>query len=194
MGTKPAVILDRDGVINHDHMDWVKRFDEVRFIDGSLDAIRRLTESGREIYVVTNQSWVSKRILPDPLPILHDTLGRIQAAVSEAGGRINAIEFCPHQDSDQCNCRKPKPGMLLAVAEKYDVDLSRSVMCGDSWRDVEAAAAAGVGTMIFLRTRPTEAEVQAELDRCRTPDYQARDLAEAVGIILGEGLGDTSAG
>lgn len=186
---KPAVLLDRDGVINYDSHNWVMRFEDIVFFPGSLEAIARLTQAGRRIYVVTNQAWVSKRLLPDPEAVLRDTLTRLRDAVADAGGEILDIAACPHQDSDRCNCRKPAPGLLLKIAQEHSVDLSRSVMCGDSWRDVEAAAAAGVGKMIFLRTRPTEAEVQAELKLCRPPDFQAEDLAAAVEIILEHGLG-----
>ncbi|MDI9584070.1 MAG: HAD-IIIA family hydrolase [Acidobacteriota bacterium] len=186
---EPAVLLDRDGVINYDSHSWVMRFEDIVFFPGSLEAIARLTQAGRRIYVVTNQAWVSKRLLPEPEAVLQDTLTRLRGAVAESGGEILDIAACPHQDSDQCDCRKPAPGLLLKIAQEHRVDLSRSVMCGDSWRDVEAAAAAGVGTMIFLRTRPTQAEVQAELDRCRPPDFQAKDLAEAAEIILEHGLG-----
>lgn len=185
----PAVILDRDGVINYDSDHFVKRFEEIVFMPGALEAVARLTRAGRRIYVATNQAWVSKRIVPEPEAVLADTLRRLRGAAAEAGGEILGVAACPHQDSDQCDCRKPMPGLLLRIAAEHGVDLSRSVMCGDSWRDVEAAAAAGVGTMIFLRTRATEAAVQAELDLCRAPDFQARDLTEAAGIILERGLG-----
>jgi len=189
MSARPAVILDRDGVINWDSHDWVKTFEEVVFIPGSLEALSRLNQAGRRVYVATNQSWVSKQIIPEAERVVIQTLDRIREAVAQAGGEIEAFEFCPHQDSDNCNCRKPKPGLLLAIAEKHGVDLSRSVFCGDSWRDIEAGAAAGIGKTIFLRTRPTQEAVEAELARCRKPDYQVDDLTEAVDIILREGLG-----
>ncbi len=189
MRRKPAVILDRDGVLNYDSHDWVKRFEEVRFMPGALDAMRRLHQAHRTVFLATNQSWVSKRIIPDAEAVLADTLSRICGAVSSAGGHITRVFFCPHQDSDRCACRKPQPGLLLQIAQAHNVDLSASVMCGDSWRDVEAAAAAGVGTVIFLRTRPTVEDVEAELALCRPPDHQVSDLAEAVDLILRDGLG-----
>ncbi len=191
MRRKPAVILDRDGVINYDSLeDYVIDYErDVKYIPGSLEAMRKLREAGREVYLATNQAWVSQGLRENGPAVVRDTLTRLRLRVKEEGGLLHGVGFCPHQDDDCCACRKPQPGILLKLQLKYGLDLSRSVMVGDSWRDVEAAAAAGVGSFVFVRTRPTEQQVEAELQRCRPPAYQAANLAAAVEIILREGLG-----
>ena len=191
MRRRPAVILDRDGVINYDSFEhYVVDYErDVRFIPGSLDALRKLREAGREVYLATNQAWVSRGLRENGPAVVRDTLTCLRLRARQEGGLLHGVGFCPHQDEDYCPCRKPEPGILLKLQMKYGLDLARSVMVGDSWRDVEAAAAAGVGSFVFVRTRPTEEEVQAELQRCRPPDYQAGNLAAAVQIILDKGLG-----
>jgi len=190
MRRKPAVLLDRDGVFNRDsEKSYVIEYSDLHFLPGALDAVRRLRDAGREVYLITNQAWVSRGLRSNGQAVVRDTLTQLRLHVRRSGGMLHGVEFCPHQDGDGCNCRKPQPGMILKAQMKYGIDLSRSVMVGDSWRDVEAATAAGVGKVVFLRTRPTEAKVEAELEHCRLPDYQAQDLAAAVDIILREGLG-----
>lgn len=135
------IILDRDGVINHDSDAYVKSADEWRPIAGSLEAIGRLTQSGFRIAIATNQAGIARGLFD------LDTLGRIhskmQAAVSDAGGHIDAIFFCPHGPDAGCVCRKPNPGMPLEILARFKAQAAQTFMVGDSLRDVEAASAAG---------------------------------------------------
>jgi D-glycero-D-manno-heptose 1,7-bisphosphate phosphatase len=142
------VILDRDGVINYDSDQYIKSPDEWRPIPGSLDAIARLTQWGWRVVVATNQSGVGRGLFEmDTLNAIHDKMMR---AVAQAGGRIDAIFFCPHTNADKCACRKPKPGMLQEIAQRFNADLAGVPAIGDSLRDLQAAIAVGAQPMLVL--------------------------------------------
>lgn len=131
------IILDRDGVINYDSAQFIKSPTEWKPIPGSLDAIARLTQLGYHIVVATNQSGVGRGLFDmDTLNSIHDKMIR---AVSHAGGRIDAVFFCPHTQADNCNCRKPKAGMLEDIAARFNTDLDGIPVVGDSLRDLQAA-------------------------------------------------------
>ena len=142
------VILDRDGTINHDSDQYIKSPAEWQPIAGSLDAIARLTQAGYRVVVATNQSGIARGLFDtSTLIAIHDTLAR---AVAQAGGRIDAFFFCPHAADSACECRKPKPGMLLEIARRFNVSLQGVCMVGDAQRDVDAAAAAGARPVLVL--------------------------------------------
>ena len=145
------VILDRDGTINHDSDQYIKSPAEWRPIEGSLEAIARLTQAGFRIVVATNQSGIARGLLDTGTLIsIHDTL---QRAAALAGGRIDAFFFCPHAADSACKCRKPEPGMLLEVARRFNISLENTYMVGDALRDVQAAAAAGARPVLVLTGR-----------------------------------------
>jgi D-glycero-D-manno-heptose 1,7-bisphosphate phosphatase len=142
------VILDRDGTINHDSEHFIKSIEEWRPLKGSLEAIARLTQAGYRIVVATNQSGISRGLFTTrTLFEIHENL---QRAALQAGGRIDAFFFCPHADAAACQCRKPKPGMLLEVARRFNVSLEDTYMVGDALRDVQAAVAAGARPVLVL--------------------------------------------
>ena len=142
------VILDRDGTINHDSDQYIKSPAEWKPIKGSLEAIARLSQNGWRVVVATNQSGIGRGLFEmAPLNAIHDTMHR---AVHHAGGRIDAIFFCPHAGDANCECRKPKPGMLLEIARRMNVELEGVPMVGDSLRDLQAAAAAGARPVLVL--------------------------------------------
>jgi D-glycero-D-manno-heptose 1,7-bisphosphate phosphatase len=181
MRLRPAVILDRDGVINYDSDEYVKSWAEFHFQPGALEALRRLREARCEVYIATNQAGIGKGIYEPRY--LRDIFLRMQLAIHQAGGEIHGIASCLHLRAEGCPCRKPAPGMLLKLAAKFGLDLSRSVFVGDSCTDIEAGQAVGCRT-IFVRTRSPE-RIETHLSRCLTPpDNQAADLREAVQIIL----------
>ena len=151
------VILDRDGTINQDSDQYIKSPAEWKPIPGSLEAIARLTQGGWRIAVATNQSGLSRGLFDmSTLNAIHAEMHR---AVGQAGGRIDAIFFCPHAADSNCECRKPKPGLLHEVASRFGVDLEGVPMIGDSLRDVTAAAAAGAqpGLVLTGKGRKTRA-------------------------------------
>lgn len=176
---KPAIFLDRDGVITRNRDDYVKSLDEVVFIDAALAIAPRLALSQFKIFIVTNQSAVGRNIisLEEAQRINRFVCDRLNAA----GGRIDAVYMCPHHPNAACGCRKPKPGMLLRAAAEYPIDLARSFMIGDAVSDYEAAAAAGV-TGVLVRSG--RGRVQERLLQQRRRRYLAfDDIAEAYGWI-----------
>jgi histidinol-phosphate phosphatase family protein len=179
---KKAVFLDRDGVINADSPDYIKRWEEFRFLPGSLDAIRRLTENRYTVIVITNQSAVGREMIS--LDTLNDIHGRMCRKIAETGGRITDIFFCPHHPDEGCACRKPKPGMILKAAEKHAIDLTRAWMIGDSAKDVECGLRAGCRGTILLKTGKWE-QAQQELEaKGIAKNSTAAELSEAVGFII----------
>ena len=142
------VVLDRDGTINHDSDQYIKSPAEWQPIKGSLEAIARLTQAGWHVVVATNQSGIARGLFDfATLNAIHDAMHR---AVQQAGGRIDAVFFCPHAADADCACRKPKPGLLLEIGRRMNVDLADVPMVGDSLRDLEAAVAAGAQPMLVL--------------------------------------------
>lgn len=176
------IILDRDGVINQDSPEYVKSAQDWRPIRGSLEAIARLSHAGYRVVVATNQAGLARRLFDyDALAAMH---GKFQRLLGELGGRVDGIFFCPHAPEDDCACRKPRPGLLLDIAQRYQVELDGVVMVGDSIRDVEAAQAAGA-TPVLVRTgngRDTERDHGSSLAGVTVYD----DLSAAVDALLGE--------
>ena len=142
------VILDRDGTINHDSDQHIKSPDEWRPIKGSLNAIARLTQAGYRVVVATNQSGIARGLFDTATLIaINNTMHQ---AVAQAGGRIDAVFFCPHAAESNCECRKPKPGMLVEIGQRFNVSLGEVPMVGDARRDLEAAVAAGAKPVLVL--------------------------------------------
>jgi len=154
------VILDRDGVINFDSDHFIKSPAEWKPIPGSLEAIARLTQAGYRVVVASNQSGIDRGLFDmDTLNAIHDKMHR---AVRTAGGRIDAIFYCPHSADSRCNCRKPKPGMFERIAGCFNTDLAGTYAVGDSLRDLQAAVAAGARPVLVLsgKGRNTQKENQ----------------------------------
>ncbi len=182
MRRKPAILLDRDGVINTDKVGWVERWAQFQFCAGSLQAIRKLTEAGWEIYVITNQSGVARGLYSEQR--LMDIHWRMLLEIRRAGGRILGVQFCPHTEEDECLCRKPEPGMLLKAAAKWGLDLACSYFVGDTARDIQAGAAVGC-TTFWVQTHYTDERTQRQREEMVVaPDHEVRDLGEAVEAIL----------
>jgi D-glycero-D-manno-heptose 1,7-bisphosphate phosphatase len=140
------IILDRDGVINLDSAQFIKSPEEWKPIPGSLDAIARLTQEGYRVVIATNQSGIGRGLFDmATLNAIHDKMHR---AVVVAGGRIDAVFYCPHAADSTCACRKPKPGMLEEIARRFNVSLAGVPAVGDSLRDLQAAVAAGAGPVL----------------------------------------------
>lgn len=135
------VILDRDGVINHDSEHYIKSPDEWIPIPGSLEAIAQLNHIGYQVAVATNQSGIGRGLYTEEtLAAIHQ---KMQTLLSGMGGRIDRVFYCPHLPTQGCDCRKPAPGLLKQIAAYYQCDLTDVPFVGDSLRDVRAACAAG---------------------------------------------------
>ena len=160
------VILDRDGTINVDSPDFIKSPAEWQPLPGALEAIARLHQADYRVVVATNQSGIGRGLFDtQALFAIHD---KLQRALGQVGGRIDAFFFCPHKADDNCRCRKPQPGMLLEVARRFNVPLEEVFMVGDSRKDVEAAAAAGARPVLVLTGNGAKTEKEGNLPRGTT--------------------------
>jgi len=142
------IILDRDGTINFDSDQYIKSPAEWRPIPGSLEAIARLSQGGWRVVVATNQSGIARGLFD--MATLNAIHAEMHRAVGQAGGRIDAIFFCPHAADASCGCRKPKPGLLLEIGSRLDAELKGVPMVGDALRDLQAAAAVGAKPWLVL--------------------------------------------
>jgi len=140
------VLLDRDGVINDDSDDYIKSPDEWRPLPGSLEAIALLNRHGYQIAVITNQSGVARGFLDEAtLARIHAKMQRMAAGF---GGKIASVYYCPHGPDSTCRCRKPRPGLLERFAADWQAELADTVLVGDSFRDLQAAWAAGAKAIL----------------------------------------------
>ncbi|MFN3544146.1 MAG: D-glycero-beta-D-manno-heptose 1,7-bisphosphate 7-phosphatase [Thiobacillus sp.] len=173
------IILDRDGVINFDSAQFIKSPDEWKPIPGSLEAIARLTHEGWRVVVATNQSGLARGLFE--MATLNAIHAKMHKAVAQAGGRIEAVFFCPHGADMNCDCRKPKPGLFDEIAARYGRDLQGVPAIGDSLRDLQAAASVGARPML-VRTGKGEKTLAAGGLPAGTPVFA--DLADAVDHLL----------
>ncbi len=138
---RPAIFFDRDGVLNVRRRDHVKSLAEFEFIPGALDALSELDVGDTPVVVVTNQSVIGRRLASTKeVDAIH---AHLRAAMLAAGVQELSIYVCPHAPEDVCECRKPRPGLLLRAASELNLDLGRSVIVGDSLTDAQAGLAAG---------------------------------------------------
>ncbi len=185
---KPLVILDRDGVINQDSDDFIKSVEEFVPIAGSLEAIVRLNQAGYRVVIATNQSGLARGLFDlETLEAMHE---KLRQSLARLGGHVDGVFFCPHGPEDGCDCRKPRPGLLLQIAKVFSTGLEGVPVIGDSLRDLQSALAAGAKP-ILVRTGKGErslaslAAKSTGMNLEKVPVYQ--DLAEAVGAILVQG-------
>jgi len=155
--------------------DYVKRWEEVEIIPGSLETLARLSRGGCDLIVLTNQSAIGRGLVSHKtVNEIHD---RMASLVEGRGGRIRAFLTCPHTPADACDCRKPAPGLFLRARDELGVDLATAVMVGDQLSDVEAARAAGCRAILLDRDGDTA-------HRPEGPWTVARSLSEAADLIL----------
>ena len=178
-----AIFLDRDGVINK-YVGFLRRIDDFELLDGAADAIKQINKSGYLAVVVTNQPVIARgEITVDELEEIHN---KMETLLGAQGAYIDALYYCPHHPDKgfegeveelkiNCDCRKPKPGMLLAAAADFNIDLSNSWMIGDGKNDVDCGQAAGCRTVFIGEAS----------DGCE-PDMTAENLLAAVEEILGK--------
>lgn len=142
------IILDRDGVINHDSDAFIKSPDEWIPIPGSLEAIARLNQANYRVVVSTNQSGVARGLLD--ILTLNAIHQKLHVAAQQAGAHIDAIFFCPHSADDNCDCRKPKPGMMHSIAKRFNMSMKDVPTIGDSLRDLQAGFVLGCVPYLVL--------------------------------------------
>jgi histidinol-phosphate phosphatase family protein len=176
---RPAVFLDRDGVLNYNRRDYVKSPEELVMLPGSAAAVAKLCAAGWPVFLISNQAGIARGVMS--AEDLAAVTRKLEFALAEAGGALAAVYYCRHHPDAGCDCRKPQPGMLLQAAEEHGLDLPGSFFVGDDPRDVRAGAAAGVPTILVL----SGIAAGAGSDAIEPPPlHVARDLAEAVEWIL----------
>jgi D-glycero-D-manno-heptose 1,7-bisphosphate phosphatase len=175
------IILDRDGVINEDSDAFIKTPDEWLPVPGSLEAIARLNRAGYIVTVATNQSGLSRGYFD--LKTLSAIHRKMESMLFELGGRVDAVFYCPHGPKDDCECRKPKPGLLNDIGHRFQIRMNKVKFIGDKIDDIKAAKAAN-SEPILVRTgkgRKTE-QLLEENGFLNVPVYE--NLFEAVNVIL----------
>lgn len=185
---KAAVFLDRDGTIN-EQMGYINHSCRFQLLPGAAKAIKRLNDAGIPVVVISNQSGLARGYFPEELLVtVHEKMTRLLA---EEGAHVDGIYYCPHHPEAKeerfratCNCRKPKPGLVLQAAEEMNLDPKRSYVVGDRWSDIKTAANCGARS-ILVRTGYGRGDEQyigphQEIQ----PDFKADDLAQAVVWIL----------
>ena len=173
------IILDRDGVINIGSAQFIKTPEEWKPIPGSLEAIARLTRDGWRVVVATNQSGLARGLFE--MATLNAIHAKMHKAVAQAGGRIEAVFYCPHSADMDCDCRKPRAGLFNEIATRYGRDLLGVPSIGDSLRDLQAAASVGARPFL-VRTGKGEKTLAAGGLPENTPVFT--DLSEAVEHLL----------
>lgn len=165
------IILDRDGVINEDSDNYVRSIDEWIPVPGSIKAIAELCKAGYTVTVATNQSGLARGYFPESeLTAMHQKMTDL---VEAEGGKISAIEFCPHGPGDHCECRKPKAGMMMRILSDFEVEASEAWVIGDSLRDIQAGQLAGCKTAL-VKTGKGERTLKTIAEK--EPQYKAVPL------------------
>jgi D-glycero-D-manno-heptose 1,7-bisphosphate phosphatase len=146
----PAVFLDRDGVIIKNRSTYVRTWDDVEILPDVLPALAQMTTCPYKIVVITNQSVVGRGLIS--LSAAEKINQRLADAIKKAGGRIDGIFMCPHKPDDNCECRKPHPGLIFQAAHTLTLDLKRSILIGDALTDLQSGLNAGVGKIALVLT------------------------------------------
>ena len=177
MKLKRAIFLDRDGVVNVFHgPGYVSSWEMFSFMPDVAAQLRRLRANGFFLALITNQSGVGRGAMS--LDSLHEIHTRMQSALD--ADALDAIYYCPHHPEDLCACRKPSPEMILRTCAEHHLDPKRSIVVGDSGRDIEMGRAAGCSTVLCRQNLPRPEAMKKE----HIPDHMARTLAAAVDWIL----------
>ncbi len=156
------IILDRDGVINYDSDQFIKKPEEWKPIPGSLEAIARLNQNGYRVVVATNQSGIGRGLFD--MSMLNAIHNKMHKACALVGARIDAVFFCPHTNDNDCDCRKPKDGMLKEIAARYNLgNLNGVPAVGDSLRDLQSAATLGAQPYLVLTGKGMKTQAAGQL-------------------------------
>jgi D-glycero-D-manno-heptose 1,7-bisphosphate phosphatase len=169
MRREPSVILDRDGVLNRKppQAQYVLKWTDWEWCPGSLEALRLLCRAGYRTIVASNQPGIGRGLMSEAdLEAIHD---RMKCEIAHAGGRVDAIYYCPHDWQEGCDCRKPKPGLLYKAQRDFHLDLARTPFIGDDERDAEAALAAECPFLRVSDTRSLLDVTRQLIERKGTP-------------------------
>jgi histidinol-phosphate phosphatase family protein len=178
-----ALFLDRDGVINEDREDYIKSWEEFRFIKGVRTALKKIHQAGVSVVVITNQSVIGRGLVTEEgLSFIHDRMGQ---AIQKSGGRITKIYYCPHHPEDHCRCRKPRIGLLKKAVRDLKLDLKKCVFVGDNLKDIQAGNRAGCRTLLVQTGQGKESLIKIISGKTRIkPDWICDDLPSAAPLVL----------
>lgn len=193
---RPAIFLDRDGTLTVEG-EWITKREALVLVPGAAEALRLLARAGFALVMVTNQSAVARGLIDEAeLAHIHAHLADLLAA---KGARLDATYYCPHHPTEglgawrrDCDCRKPKPGLVLRAARELELDLARSWMIGDAARDIEAGWNAGVRGVLVATGKGTGDRVR--MRAARAPDHFAPDVLAAARWIVDVGARERAAG
>jgi D-glycero-D-manno-heptose 1,7-bisphosphate phosphatase len=176
------VFLDRDGVINRDSPAYIKDWNEFEFLPGSLEALQRLAAADFVTIIISNQSAVNRGLMS--LETLLDIHQRLKDAVAIGGGHIADVFFCPHRPDEGCDCRKPKPGLIMQACRSHKIEVKETVMIGDSAKDIECARKAGCAAAVLVKTGNGLKALEILERKGISIDFVAENLAAASDWIL----------
>ena len=178
----PAIFLDRDGVIIENRPSYVRSWSDVEIYPQALAALARLKNSPYKVILVTNQSGIGRGLIP--VEVAEAINRRLLGVIEAAGGRIDGIFMCPHAPQDNCDCRKPRPGLLLQAAEQLSLDLGSSILIGDALSDLKAGLAAGVQKIAIVRTGRGAQQLLSSEAAALQPFLSYNTLAEALSDLV----------
>jgi D-glycero-D-manno-heptose 1,7-bisphosphate phosphatase len=181
-----VVFLDRDGVINKDSPAYIKDWKEFEFIPDSLEALQRLAAANITTIIISNQSAVNRGLMD--LETLLDIHRRLKESVTASGGHIEDIFFCPHRPDEKCICRKPQTGLIRQACRRYNIDVKKTIMVGDSVRDIECARNAGCAAAVLVKSGYGREAADILTRKGISIDCIAEDLAAAIDWILSRHL------
>ena len=179
---KPAIFLDRDGVIIENRANYVCSWDDVSIFPQALKALKLLSSTNLPIFIITNQSAIGRGIIS--LKEAHTINQNLLSIINSAGGHIDEVFLCPHAPSDHCSCRKPEPGLLVLAAQKYQIDLQNSCLIGDALTDLEAGQSAGIAHLGLVLTGRGKAQSILPRAQQLKPFYIFKDLQNAASFII----------
>ncbi len=200
---KRAIFIDRDGTLNEE-VGYLRRLDDLRLCAGAAAAVRRINQAGWLAIVLTNQSGVARGLFPESF--LAEVHGELQRQLAVEGAQVDAFYYCPHLAAGvgeresggageassryriECDCRKPKPGLIERAAADFEIEVARSFVIGDRYRDVEMAHAAGTQGVLVLTGYGREEYEGQRACWPRQPELVADDLLAAVTTILSDGF------
>ncbi len=183
-----GVFLDRDGTVNEE-VGYLTDIGKLRLIKGAGAAIKRLNEAGYTVVLVTNQSGVARGYFPEAL--VHEAHARLREMLQHDGARIDAVYYCPHHPKAgnshytvDCDCRKPRTGLIDRAVKELDIDTRHSYMVGDKWSDVELGQRAGVHAILVMSGFAPDDPGNKRPEKISDPDFIAHSLSEAADWII----------
>ncbi|NTU56744.1 MAG: HAD family hydrolase [Anaerolineales bacterium] len=180
----PAIFLDRDGVLIENRAEYVRDWSQVSIYPEAIRALSNSKLKNHKIVIVTNQSAVGRGIIS--LETAEEINDRLVHLIRDQGSRVDGVYLCPHGPDDGCDCRKPRPGLLLRAARELSLDLKRSWMIGDAWSDVQAGQSAGVQGTILLKTGRGADQLSLPRPADIGEFLVCEDLPQALKIILAD--------